>query len=72
MGSSLIIFLALAKSSFVSTEKLFPLIDKVPILILFSKALNNSTSSIFSRLEGSKFANFCKVSGLNDTIDKWR
>ena len=70
MGSFFIFFLSLIRSSSVSTEKLFPLIDKVPILILFSKALSNSISSIFSRFEISKLENFCKISGLKETIDK--
>ena len=57
MGSSLIIFLALAKSSFVSTEKLFPLIDHSRNIILnnnvdvinINRKSITSSSKLFSK-----------------------
>ena len=59
--SLLIIFFAEIRSEGVLIENVFVGISNVPILKLFSRALNSSIPSILSRLEVLVFQNFLKL-----------
>ena len=61
---------AFKKSSFISTEKLFPFIIVVLTFKPISIALNNSTPSILSNLVCLLLQNFANALGLNDIMDK--
>ena len=68
--SLLIIFFAEIRSEGVLIENVFVGISNVPILKLFSRALNSSIPSILSRLEGFSFPKLFKASGLKEIISR--